>query len=332
MRSTYLRYQEQVGRYIPFAPPLHSPKDTSGIITPWQRLNLWMWRVLLPVWPASVVVKRPVFLIGCHNSGTTILGRLIGKHLDMVNWSEAPEVWAPDNAFLSWGVLEEPLLPQPFLFDWDAYQRTLDQHSEHLPLIRKVFTIFAATHLRRRFINKNPHMTISIPYMQAAFPEACYVHIRRNGYAVVQSLLSNWRPVLQKDAWPALREAIDPVYFEDPLALVRLCARYWEAMDERALADLAAVPHVYYTSYEDICADPERVLREIFAQFGLNPKRFAWQQLQQPTRYPWTDMLPMENRNFKYRERLTPEEIQAVTDEVGATLAKYDYLDDDTRY
>lgn len=341
--STYLRYRARAGRYVPFPPPLPSPKHT-GRLSLKQQAHWWLWRWGLPLWSATLgrlyVSRRPIFLIGCHNSGTTILARLIGQHPSIVNWSEAPEVWTPDDAFMNWSVLPEPPLPLPFLFDLDAYERTVEKHAAYLPLIRNSFTLFAVMRLRRRFLNKNPHMSISVPYIEAAFPDACYVYIRRNGYAVVQSLLSNWRPVLEAISDPAattpewhnLREVLDPAYFSDPLALVRLCARYWREMESRAREALTALPdqrRVYYTSYEDLCERTEPILREIFAQFDLNPHRYNWDQLRQPSRYPWTDMLPMENRNFKYRERLTRHEIDAITGEARALLTEYGYLDED---
>jgi hypothetical protein len=357
MISAYIRYRQRVGRYVPFPPPLPSPKHT-GMLSLRHHAHLLLWRFLLRVFPATIgrfyTTQQPIFLIGCHNSGTTILANLIGNHPEIVNWSEAPEVWTPDDAFLNWSVLENPPLPVPFLFDPFAYERTVQQHGQYIPLIRHVFTIYVLTRLKGRLLNKNPHISLSIPYIEAAFPDARYVYIRRNGYAVVQSLVSNWRPVLQQvgddlrivppiptaqgaytdvppqAGWGKLRGAIDPVYFDDPLALVRLCARYWRDLDRKAVNDLQTLDpsRVYFTSYETICDNPERVLRDIFQQFDLNPGRYDWGQFRHPTRYPWREMLPMENRNFKYRQRLTPEEIQTVTEIAGDLLAEYGYLDE----
>jgi len=336
MISTYVRYREKSGQNIPFAPPLPSPKSTEEL-SPRQRLHWGLWRWGLPLWGAVgghlYTTRRPLMLIGCHHSGTTILANLISQHPDLIEWSEAPEVWTPDDAFLNWSVLAHPPLPQPFLFDLESYRRTKEAHGQYIAHIRRAFTFFAVTRLKRRFLNKNPHLCISVPYIDAAFPDAFYIHIRRNGYAVVQSLLKSWRGALAaasqpENPWAKLHGAIDPVYFDDPLALVRLCARYWQQMDAEASAALANMPgRVYSTTYESICAEPEHILRQVFAQAGLDPNRYDWAQLRQPTRRPWNRMLPMENRNFKYRERLTPAEIDAITQEVGETLAAYGYLD-----
>ena len=334
--STYLRYRERAGRFVPFAPPLPSPKHT-GTLNLRQQAHWWMWRCILPLWSERVYkCHRPIFLIGCHNSGTTILARLIGQHPGVVNWSEAPEVWTPDDAFLNWSVMQNPPLPVPFLFGIAAYERTVEKHGHFIPTIRSTFGFFTFTRHGKRLMNKNPHMCISIPYIEAVFPDAQYVYIRRNGYAVVQSLVSNWGSVLQQvkqgevTPWSKLRDAIDPVYFDDPLAIVRLCARYWRDMDAWAYRDLQALENqnrVFYTTYDAICVDPEAILRELFGQFDLNPARYDWNQLQNPTGYPWADMLPMENRDYKYRERLTSEQIDAITHEVHDTLAEYGYLD-----
>lgn len=338
--SAYQRHRERTGRAVPFPPPLPSPKH-SGKLSLKQNLFLFGWDQALRAWSASLgrlyTSPRPIMLMGCHNSGTTILARLIAQHPAIVNWSEAPEVWGPDGTFLSWGVFDQPTLPTPFLFDPAAYTRNPDQHGHFIPSIRNAFSLYAALHGKRRFLNKNPHLCMSVPYIEAAFPDACYIHLRRNGYAVVQSLLSNWRPVLKQvqeapessGAWAKLRTAIDPIYFEDDLALVRLCARYWRDLDQAAENDLRALPaeRVYFSDYQSLCLEPRRVLSEIFEQFGLNPSRYNWAQLEKPSRYPWSEMLPMEDRNFKYRERLTRAEIDAISAEVSETLAQYGYLD-----
>lgn len=343
MESTYLRIRKQLGQPIPFPPPLPSPKHT-GNLSPKQQVYLLWWRFLWGIYPATIgriyQGKQPIFLIGCHNSGTTILANLIGQHPDIVNWSEAPEVWTPDDAFLNWSVMPEPPLPLPFLFDLPAYVRTPEQHGHFIPQIQQAFRLFAATHLKGRFLNKNPHISISIPYIEAAFPDARYVYIRRNGYAVVQSLVSNWRPVLKElqdpqktSAWAKLRERLDAAYFDDPLHLVRQCARYWQQLDDWAWRDLQGLSdqkRVYYTTYEAICDHPEPILREIFHQHHLPEAKFDWGQLHHPTGYPWTEMLPMENRNFKYRERLTVAEIQAISAEVGDSLKQWGYFDEAT--
>ncbi len=327
MSSRYLAYQAQVGRAIPFPPPVPSPKNTHPL-TAKQHLYLLGWRAGLRLahpWVGRRAAGwRPVFPVGCHNSGTTILADLIARHPAIVNWSEAPEVWAPDNAFLSWGILPEPTAAQPFLFDPLAYERDPQTHAAALPWIRSVFGLFALSRGRRRFLNKNPHMTINVPYLAAAFPAARYVYIRRNGYAVVQSLLSNWRPVLESvragtasGTWAQLREALPAAYFDDSLAWVRRCAAYWCEMDDHAARDLAALPaeQVYSTDYETLCAAPGDTLRAILQHCGLDPAR-----------YPWATMPALENRNYKYRERLTAAEIDTITEVAGAHLARYGYL------
>ncbi len=327
MGSRYIAYRERIGRYVPFAPPVPSPKNTHPL-TLKQHLHLWGWRAALRVAHPGLgrvyYAPQPVLPIGCHNSGTTILTDLIARHPAIVNWSEAPEVWAPDDAFLSWGVLAQPAQAQPFLFDPLAYQRIEADHAAYIPLIRDVFTLFALSRGRRRVISKNPHLSVSVPYVYATFPAGRFVHIRRNGYAVVQSLLSNWRPVLESVAagtasgeWAQLHDALDPVYFDDPLALVRRCAAYWCELDDLATRDLDALPaeQVYTTTYETLCAEPESTLRVILQHVHLNPAR-----------YPWVGMPAMDNRNYKFRERMTSAEIDAVTEVAGDKLAAYGYL------
>jgi|GEM_PF-4461609 len=341
MISTYLRLREKTKQYVPFAPPIPSPKNTDPLDAK-QKAHYLLWRGLMKIPPQQFAnifkSEKPIFLIGCHNSGTTILARLIGQHPDIINWSEAPDVWTPDDWFLNWDVMSNPPLPKPFIFDPLAYERTVEDHGEYMATIRQVFDLYAFTRRKKRFMNKNPHMCLSIPYIEAIYPDAHYIYIRRNGYAVAQSLLGNWRKALQQvtenpnSGWGKLKGAIDDIYFDDPLALVRQCADYWQLLDQKSMQDLNAITdrsRIYETTYEDICDHPEQILRDVFLQMDLSADCYDWQQLHNPTRYPWTDMLPMENRNFKYRERLTVEEIQAITDTAHDLLAECGYLHTD---
>lgn len=42
-------------------------------------------------------LKEPIFVIGYPRSGTFIFAELLGKHPDVVNYSEAGKVWDPLN-------------------------------------------------------------------------------------------------------------------------------------------------------------------------------------------------------------------------------------------
>jgi omega-hydroxy-beta-dihydromenaquinone-9 sulfotransferase len=119
----------------------------------------------------------------------------------------------------------------------------------------------AYLHPNRRLILKSPAHTARIPLLLELFPEAKFVHIQRDPYAVFQSsrhIIDTLFPYmfLQK---PDLREVDEDIL-----------QRYAEVNDS-LLRDRSSIPEGNYHEmrYEDLEADPKGELMRLYGRLGL---------------------------------------------------------------
>ena len=116
-----------------------------------------------------------VFIIGSPRSGTTILGELLDKHIQVNQWYE------------------------PY-FVWDHFFRTAS-HDERTAadatsqVERQIFKDFM--NYRRRsnclvLVDKSPRNSLKISYILKIFPQAKFIHILRDGRDVTLSIHKEW--------------------------------------------------------------------------------------------------------------------------------------------
>ena len=113
----------------------------------------------------------------------------------------------------------------------------------------------------RRVVLKNPFHTVRVPLLQPLFPEARYIHIRRDPLAVIPSTQRMWALLgksLTLGSWfgpPSLEEIVE--VYRRMLAVLE--------------TDLAAIPAGRRSEvrFEDLERDPVRTLRTLYASLGL---------------------------------------------------------------
>jgi hypothetical protein len=120
--------------------------------------------------PAGPTVRAPILVIGSHRSGTSMMSRALGLHEDVGYWEEPRHVWAWGHNYRGDDRLEAR----------DATPRV----ARH---IRNTFARFLAESGRPRFLEKTPSNCLRLPFIHAVFPDARYIHIYRDGRAVVRS-------------------------------------------------------------------------------------------------------------------------------------------------
>jgi hypothetical protein len=116
-----------------------------------------------------------VFLVGSPRSGTTILAELLGRHPDVVEWYEPYFIW-----------------------DWHLGLPADDVRGAELAtprvraFIRREFEIFLRKSGKRCVLEKLPDHAFQIPFVNAVFPDARWVHIIRDGRDVTLSIQKEW--------------------------------------------------------------------------------------------------------------------------------------------
>lgn len=115
----------------------------------------------------------------------------------------------------------------------------------------------------RRFVFKSPAHTGRIRLLLELFPDARFVHIHRDPYAVFQSS----RHYFGTAAWHANLQALDPVVFD-----TEIIKRY-DALYEAYLAQRGLIPahRLHELSYDALDADPLGEMRRLYAALELEP-------------------------------------------------------------
>ena len=230
---------------------------------------------LSAVLPAFPPPRRPILLIGCPRSGTSILLR---------TFLESPELRSIQA--------EGHIL-------WDAYHHPRDRGwdsdslgaTDVLPREREYVYCAARLFVRaRRFVDKTPENCLRIPYLEALFPDATYVFLRRRAADNVNSLIEGWRarPRFVKYRLPERLDGLGPLagnlwsFVLVPgwrelrnAPLEEICARQYVACNEAVLAARDEVDPSRWLdiAYEDLVASPVEEIRRLFDGFGLDATR-----------------------------------------------------------
>lgn len=248
-------------------------------------------------------LARPIFIVGMPRSGTTILARLLGQHPDLAQWSEANAVWDP--AYYQ---------RRPYLMGRDVYSHRFRPEAlteADRRRIHGMFGFYTRVQGKRRFLNKAPANSMRLPWVKALFPDCVFVHVRRDGRAVVSSRKQQLQRHVRRGRyrWP----------LADPETVIRGIAETWVLMT-REVEDAAAglkPEDVVTLSYEAFCEDVHGSLRRLLTFCDLDPDRYDW------SKAPRT----LENRNYKWREMLTPREQAVMLETIRPRLRELGYAD-----
>jgi hypothetical protein len=181
--------------------------------------------------------------------------------------------------------------------------------------LRGAFDAIARASGGRVVVSKRIGHNRRIPALHAAFPQARFVDLLRDGRAVAHSLSRvDWWPaehVWWYDGTPRDWEAEG----RDPW---ELCARHWVAEIGAIAEGLAAVPaaQVLQVRYEALVRDPLTVLAEIAAFAGL-PADPRWEAELAALSFP--------DKNETWRDRLDPAVIARVEALQAEALADHGY-------
>lgn len=208
------------------------------------------------VLPADAVIDRvrPIFLVGVYRSGTTLLRYVVDSHSEVA--------CPPESNFL---VHLRPLLEErralegldAMGFDREHVQQRVRAFADYF------FANYARSQGKPRWADKCPAYVDHLDLIESVFPDACHVVIHRHPLDQVESFTkggTHVRPPVE----PYVRAGEDP----------RVAgARYWTACTEHVEQFTARTAAATTTiRYEDLCRDPERVLRGVLSHLDI-----AWE-------------------------------------------------------
>jgi len=256
--------------------------------------------------PAPRPSKCWLFLVGCYNSGTTLLAQLLARHPDIASFPT-----------------EGHFITSQFVKDYDVGLPRMWARGEHLfrlteqdegPDAERIKKEWGVRLDRRKpvFLEKSPPNTARTRWLQSYFAPAKFVAIVRNGYAVAEGIRRKADPRHLPESWP----------IED-------CARQWVRSNEILREDSPYLDHVLWVSYESLTESPKEVLNSI-ARFAGLPD-LAELELDRALSVHEREQ-PLANLNHESIERLNAQDVAAITRVAGPALREFGYelLDPDS--
>jgi RimJ/RimL family protein N-acetyltransferase len=193
-------------------------------------------------WGTRAARRQWVFVIGCNNSGTTLLYEMLGCHpaitllphegqyltrlLPLPGAAGCPRVWTERLDVFRLIEEDDRVDADRLAYDW----------------------LSQAEHPRRRLIaEKSPPDSIRSRWLQKVFPDSFFVAIVRSGYAVAEGIHR--------------RQGYD----------LRRCARHWSLANRIMLEDAERLNRFVLVKYEDLHSDLPAVAATLGAFLGLDP-------------------------------------------------------------
>ena len=263
------------------------------------------------------LIPRPVFLLGCARSGTSIFGEALAAHPDVTYLFELSPAW---NAIVEEGA-----------------DHRLERSAANAEIARQVYAEFSPR-LRGEpgevLLEKNPKHVLRLPFLAGIFPWARFIHIIRDGRDTAASLMFRNRGPgwghLRVPGWQALLERYGG---ENHIR----CAHQWRIAVETARGDGAFLGGQYIeVRYEDLVEDPLNVTRRALAFMGLDATLEVAEfcgKIQDETGGSYHALKQVRHyvdnhsrRIGRYRENLEPGQIAEVESACGELLGELGYL------
>jgi hypothetical protein len=304
------------GRVLSWAAPKRRRRRALGRVL----------RTAAPVLPRKPAPSRPIFVLGAPRSGTTVL-------FDVLN--QAPGVASLDRET---GVV------------WDTFHRVEDadwaSHEvgpEDLTPAERRYLYWAIDRLalRKRYLDKLPRNTLRVLYLQSLFPDASFVFLRRDGRAVVSSLMTGWRsgPRFGRGMVPPIPLRIEgyegstwkfllPPGWEGYAQghrLAEVCAFQWVSANESVLAakEHVAPDRWVEVSYEEMTQEPRATAERMLDALGLSPAPEAVRYAEELDRHVTKKAVTPPKRD-KWREE-NGEEIERILPQIEPMMRRLGY-------
>jgi hypothetical protein len=268
-------------------------------------------------------LSRPVFVIGAPRSGTSLLYAVLRTSSLLAHWpGEAHEVWEADY--------------HPALSGWDSNElRASDLTPRSAARIRRA--LFLTAGAKKRLVDKTPRNSLRVPFIDALFPDARFVWLKRDGRDNVNSLLNAWRTPRYRTyrlPEPHAIPGVDPMWWKfvlypgwradarGPLEVV--CANQWVTCNDQAAAAFENIHPGRWTSvrYEDLVDHPVDEIERLMSRLDLPLEPAVRARAEAIGSTPINVVTPPEAGKWR---RENPREVEAVSSRLQSTMKALGY-------
>lgn len=243
--------------------------------------------------------KTWVFLVGCYNSGTTLLAELLGQHPSISALSTEGH-FITDQFVKDYDIG----LPRMWVEREDLFRLNENDHGPDPVRVKKEWAM--RLDLKKPvLLEKSPPNSAKTRWLQQHFENAHFIGIMRNGYAVAEGITRKADPKHLLNSWPIEKSAYQ-----------------WKRSNEVLQQDAEHLKHFIWISYEDLAEDTIGTLNKITDFIGIeNFEHFEagrnWSIHEREEQ--------VRNMNAESIARLTPGQIKRITEVAGEMLDEFGY-------
>lgn len=266
----------------------------------------------------TTFIRRPVFLVGCARSGTSILGEVIAAHPRVTYLYEVSAIW---NRVL-------PGRPDHRLTRAEAAPEVVAR-------LREELAARMTDPERDILVEKNPKHTVRISFLDAVFPDCRIIHLIRDGRDTVASLMfRNRGPSWGHLKTPGWAELLKRFPEENHIR----CAHQWRDAVSIGRAEGRALGSGRYQEvrFERLVREPEACVEAVMRFLGLElteEMRSVLPRIQDATGGSYHARRQVRHyvdnhrlRVGRFRENLTDRQVEEVLGVCGELLKELGYL------
>ena len=199
-------------------------------------------------------MKKWVFIVGCYNSGTTLITNILRQH-PLIGGLHTEGAYLTDA------------LPYPERF---GFPRMWSQCLEKVKIDPETNGEERAARIKRHWslwyregkpilAEKSVSNAVRMPFLNEYFKPAYFIYIIRNGYAVSKGIqlkanLKRWNSPYKSTGYP-----------------IEICAEQWKTADEIVEKDGKRVENLIKIYYEDLVNDPVSAVSTITEFLKVSP-------------------------------------------------------------
>lgn len=256
-------------------------REVRVAVTPIPRKNKW------------------IFLVGCYNSGTTLLAKILGEHPDI-------SALSTEGHFISDELIKdyEIGLPRMWVDREDLF--TLDEYSEgpNPARLKKEWGMRLNTK-KKYLLEKSPPNVPRMRWFNRHFNSPYFIGIVRNGYAVAEGISRKAKPMHLKSGWPIEKSAYQ-----------------WSRSNEVMIENGQRVDNFLLIKYEDLTENTFETISRITEFLGIAP--FS----KENTDKQWSvheRNTKIRNMNVESFSRISENERKKIDDIAGKMLKHFNY-------
>ncbi len=245
--------------------------------------------------------EKWVFLIGCYNSGTTLLHQILASHSSIGSLPVEGQICT--NQFVT---PQELNIPRLWAIKKERFHLlTNDTPASVATRVKRQWGYYFNDIHRPVLLEKSITNAARVQWLNQHFENAHFISIIRNGYAVAEGIHRKTGHSLS------------------------LAARQWSLSNEIMFSDLETVPKKLLLSYEDFTDNPQKILQTIADFIGIE-NTFIKGDINSKDWLIHGISSHIKNMNPVSISRLSADDVDVINKEALSPLKHFGYYQENT--